>query len=306
MDHYPRQSHPYNYLDEGTLQPIKDEVIHYLDERPDLREVAKSTNFIEQFGRSAEDIYSSPNIPYEHNDYSYLNPSNDEYVDDNQYNTTKKDYKSRSGDDKKGLRVFSRRVCEKLKERGETTYKAVASDLIFESQINQEEVEERNVRRRVYDAINVLIAMNIIEKKPDKKIKWIGLPSKDANSDLLKEKEIIEHRISQKRELLDELKLKHSLYSSLIERNKQKSKDNNQNEENTQKITLPFILIHTNTTGDVNCTFQDDLTKYIFRFSQPFTLSDDSDILNMMPLGRNKRSATSSPNAHTPKKRFIT
>lgn len=199
--------------------------------------------------------------------------------------------------------MFSRRVCEKLKEHGETTYKAVASDLILESQINQEEVEERNVRRRVYDAINVLIAMNIIEKKPDKKIKWIGLPSKDSTNDLLKEKQLIDDRIQEKKEILEELKLKHELYSKLIERNKEKSLEERQAEESEQKITLPFILIHTSTAGEVNCTFQDDLTKYIFRFSHPFTLSDDSDILKMIPLNK-KRSLPSSPEGHTPKKRF--
>jgi hypothetical protein len=35
--------------------------------------------------------------------------------------------------------------------------------------------EQKNIRRRVYDAINVLLAMNIIAK--DKKdIRWVGFP----------------------------------------------------------------------------------------------------------------------------------
>lgn len=34
----------------------------------------------------------------------------------------------------------------------------------------------KNIRRRVYDALNVLMAMNIISKEK-KEIKWIGLPS---------------------------------------------------------------------------------------------------------------------------------
>lgn len=35
--------------------------------------------------------------------------------------------------------------------------------------------EQKNIRRRVYDAINVLLAMNIIVK--DKKdIRWVGFP----------------------------------------------------------------------------------------------------------------------------------
>jgi hypothetical protein len=35
--------------------------------------------------------------------------------------------------------------------------------------------DQKNVRRRVYDALNVLMAMNIIHKE-NKEIKWIGLP----------------------------------------------------------------------------------------------------------------------------------
>lgn len=144
--------------------------------------------------------------------------------------------------------------------------------------------------------------MNIIEKKPDKKIKWIGLPSKDSNIDLQKEKQLVENRIQEKKEILEELKLKHALYSKLIERNKQKSIEERQNEEPEQKITLPFILIHTNKGGEVNCTFQDDLTKYIFRFSHPFTLSDDSDILKMIPLNKNKKRPPPSPQEYITKR----
>lgn len=40
----------------------------------------------------------------------------------------------------------------------------------------QQQYDEKNIRRRVYDALNVLMAMNIIFK--DKKdIQWKGLPS---------------------------------------------------------------------------------------------------------------------------------
>lgn len=50
----PRQTHLYNYLDESAIQPIKDEALQMIDENPGLREVAISTNFIEQFGRTSE------------------------------------------------------------------------------------------------------------------------------------------------------------------------------------------------------------------------------------------------------------
>ena len=39
--------------------------------------------------------------------------------------------------------------------------------------------DQKNIRRRVYDALNVLMAMNIISKEK-KEIKWIGLPANSA------------------------------------------------------------------------------------------------------------------------------
>jgi hypothetical protein len=36
--------------------------------------------------------------------------------------------------------------------------------------------DEKNIRRRVYDALNVLMAMDIISKER-KEIRWKGLPS---------------------------------------------------------------------------------------------------------------------------------
>lgn len=40
----------------------------------------------------------------------------------------------------------------------------------------QQQYEEKNIRRRVYDALNVLMAMDIISKEK-KEIQWKGLPS---------------------------------------------------------------------------------------------------------------------------------
>jgi len=41
--------------------------------------------------------------------------------------------------------------------------------------IGRKAYDEKNIRRRVYDALNVLMAMGIISKDK-KEITWIGLP----------------------------------------------------------------------------------------------------------------------------------
>ena len=49
----------------------------------------------------------------------------------------------------------------------------------------------KNIRRRVYDALNVLMAMNIISKdKRKKEIKWIGLP----NNSLIEQQHLEEQK----------------------------------------------------------------------------------------------------------------
>lgn len=84
----------------------------------------------------------------------------------------------------RGLRHFSMKVCEKVKEKVTTTYNEVADDLVREFTEQQNSVnspaadqyDQKNIRRRVYDALNVLMAMNIISKEK-KEIRWIGLPT---------------------------------------------------------------------------------------------------------------------------------
>lgn len=83
----------------------------------------------------------------------------------------------------KGLRHFSMKVCEKVKEKGKTTYNEVADELVTEEvqgqPIDPANYDQKNIRRRVYDALNVLMAMNIISKDK-KEIRWIGLPTNSA------------------------------------------------------------------------------------------------------------------------------
>ncbi|KAL7552773.1 hypothetical protein ACHAWF_016025 [Thalassiosira exigua] len=101
----------------------------------------------------------------------------------------------------RGLRHFSMKVCEKVEEKGTTTYNEVADELVRELKQAEEAInaaaaargevpikkkrkssgktkknhDDKNIRRRVYDALNVLMAMDIITKDK-KEITWRGLP----------------------------------------------------------------------------------------------------------------------------------
>lgn len=99
------------------------------------------------------------------------------------YSCSKRPRKNEKGS--KGLRHFSMKVCEKVERKGVTTYNEVADELVSEFtdpryvQSEQAQYDQKNIRRRVYDALNVLMAMNIISKEK-KEIKWIGLPTNSA------------------------------------------------------------------------------------------------------------------------------
>ncbi|KAE8671638.1 Transcription factor-like protein DPA [Hibiscus syriacus] len=77
-----------------------------------------------------------------------------------------------------GLRQFS---VMKLESKGSTTYAEVADEITEEFATAQthaagslDEFHEKNVRRRVYDALNVLMATDIITREK-KEIRWKGI-----------------------------------------------------------------------------------------------------------------------------------
>lgn len=144
-------------------------------------------------------------------------------------------------------------------------------------------VDSKNIRRRVYDALNVLMAMNIIEKEK-KEIRWRGLPNSDSHNDILKLEQEIQQRqerMQKKKEYLQELEMQRMLYTNLIDRN---SHMNPGNEE--EKIYLPFIVIHTKKDTSIECEMSEDRKEYFFDFSLPFSIYDDNEILKRMGLAQ--------------------
>ncbi|KAH9734979.1 transcription factor-like protein DPB [Citrus sinensis] len=71
---------------------------------------------------------------------------------------------------------------------------------------DQQQYDEKNIRRRVYDALNVLMAMDIISKDK-KEIQWKGLPRTSLNDieELKAERLGLRNRIEKKTAYLQEL-----------------------------------------------------------------------------------------------------
>lgn len=85
--------------------------------------------------------------------------------------------------------------------------------------------DEKNIRRRVYDALNVLMAMDIISKEK-KQITWKGLPS-SAHHDLdvlQRERRGRLEEVRRKQECLQELLVQNICFSNLVRRNEERKR----------------------------------------------------------------------------------
>jgi transcription factor Dp-1 len=184
----------------------------------------------------------------------------------------------------RGLRHFSMMVCKKVEEKGTTTYNEVADELVSKviEERRKEEPEgkfdEKNIRRRVYDALNVLMAMDIISKEK-KEITWKGLPT-SANRDLEsldQEREFRRQQVDRKREALRELLVQQVCFRNLVEHNYQRGMSE-------EKIPLPFIVVNTHNSAVIQCDMSRDRTDVMFDFSMPFEINDDNTILKKMGM----------------------
>lgn len=156
-----------------------------------------------------------------------------------------------------------------------------------------EPFDQKNIRRRVYDALNVLMAMNIISKEK-KEIRWIGLPTNAAQecTDLENEKAKRMERIAVKKQQLRDLLLQQIAFKNLVQRNKQVVPPPASN----AIISLPFIVVNTDKKTVIDCSISNDKTEYLFNFDSTFEIHDDIEVLKRMGLahGLEKTDNTSS------------
>mmetsp|Transcript_47602 Transcript_47602/g.115923 ORF Transcript_47602/g.115923 Transcript_47602/m.115923 type:complete len:514 (+) Transcript_47602:282-1823(+) len=198
----------------------------------------------------------------------------------------------------KGLREFSLRVCRQVEAKMVTTYNEVADELVKEFKNDDPAGDEKNIRRRAYDALNVLTAMDIISK--DKKdIQWKGFPNLSADGqpegerrtfsssggDSEKERlrqEIADKQkeVSQKETQLEDLSLQYLSLLQLLQRNAADTSE----AANKHRIYLPFVLVSTDYDNTIECDISNDKQTAQFNFTKPFELHDDRETLNMMEM----------------------
>ncbi|CAK9177756.1 unnamed protein product [Ilex paraguariensis] len=187
-----------------------------------------------------------------------------------------------------GLRQFSIIVCKKVENKGRTTYSEVADEIIAEyttiqsnSAVSLDEFDEKNIRRRVYDALNVLMALDIITRDR-KEIRWRGLPNtsvKDMEEIKALRAELI-RKIGKKAAYLNDLEEQIAGLQNLMLRNQQLLASG---KAPSQGFSLPFILVEASPHATVEIEISEDMRLVHFDFSStPFRLHDDAYILKLM------------------------
>ncbi|KAJ8899844.1 hypothetical protein K2173_019547 [Erythroxylum novogranatense] len=234
----------------------------------------------------------SPNAtPASDSTFPRLNHADDATTQDAAGSKKKRRGQRAVGADKtgRGLRQFSMKVCEKVESKGTTTYNEVADELVAEfadptnsiSSPDQQQYDEKNIRRRVYDALNVLMALDIISKDK-KEIQWKGLPRTSLSDieELKAERLGLRNRIEKKAAYLQELEEQFIGLQNLIQRNEQLYKSEN---APSGAVSLPFILVQTRPHATVEVEISEDMQLVHFDFnSTPFELHDDNYVLKAM------------------------
>nr|CAG4711712.1 unnamed protein product [Naegleria fowleri] len=202
---------------------------------------------------------------------------------------------STSGRGARGLRHFSMKVCELVQRKKTTTINDVADELVqAELQGDDSKSDDKNIRRRVYDALNVLMALNIISKDK-KEIKWKGLPvdsqkeCEALNQIKLQRMEIIAKKTQQ----LQELEKQHRSLSNLCQRN------SSSNYLESKRIELPFIIVHTSKSTQIECEMDENRSEVFFNFDKPFEIHDDNEILYRLGLDQSSNSMMTESGAAT-------
>ena len=200
---------------------------------------------------------------------------------------------------KSSMRNFSKMVCQKLEEVSITTYNEISENLIQEFSFIDSRTDHKNIRRRVYDVLNVLHSMGIIEKDK-RQIRWIGYPTEITNNTdkYENEKIAIKRRVQEKKKALQISLQRFVALHRLIQRNKAAEYSQSLNDPSnysrnsvapispSDMLLLPFLLISAPKDCKIDCEMLEDRTQYFFEFNMPFAIHEDMEVLRMLGLDK--------------------
>lgn len=183
---------------------------------------------------------------------------------------------------KRGLRHFAVRVCEVVRARGAlaATYAEVADELVAELG-----TDDKNVRRRVYDSLNVLLAVGIVERC-GKAVRWRGRElGLVATKTLRAQVESTRATLARKHRFLARTRAQCDHLAALVARNRTTSTNTSAgggaSESANARLRLrpPFLVLSTAQDATISAAVDADARDVTFSLDRDFTLLDDREVL---------------------------
>ena len=224
---------------------------------------------------SIDNIFPSQEIPIQNNNKIYLN------LDEGSVNIYQETAKH-------SLIGISKLVFEYLKNVTYTTGNEVTEHIKNKLQLKKKcQINQKNIQRRVYDAINVMCAVGLIHKNKQKiqflnknlKEKEINNSSDDSNSSNSNEQKIklklIELEEKRKKLVKNYLTMKfYEKYYLMNEKNPQRKLEN--------KIEFPFDIIKYDNSSPIKITSSEDLSRYLLLSNSEFIHMTPYDIIKKL------------------------
>jgi len=224
---------------------------------------------------SIDNIFPSEEIPIQNNNKIYLN------LDEGSVNIYQETAKH-------SLIGISKLVFEYLKNVTYTTGNEVTEHIKNKLQLKKKcQINQKNIQRRVYDAINVMCAVGLIHKNKQKiqflnknlKEKEINNSSDDSNSSNSNEQKIklklIELEEKRKKLVKNYLTMKfYEKFNLMNEKNPQRKLEN--------KIEFPFDIIKYDNSSPIKITSSEDLSRYLLLSNSEFIHMTPYDIIKKL------------------------
>lgn len=202
-----------------------------------------------------------------------------------------------------GLKHFTLRLAEIIEKSRTTTYSDLADTLLADLNTAEVQAEEKNVRRRVYDALNVLEAIGCVQKG-SKLIEWIGWPSElnragtglvtgeTAVARMFAKRDDMLRRLTSRIERSQEQAVKLLCLCNLIKRNKDAILPLLVNAQRRgfdapNPFPVPFMMVLAPESAKTDVYISEDArhAEIVFNDGVRYDVYDDCGVLQLMGLG---------------------
>lgn len=202
----------------------------------------------------------------------------------------------------KNLRTISLSLVAKVRGRAAVTSAEVANELAKEAvaevaaagggAVTDGDLTavEKNIRRRLYDSLKVLVSVGVIRREGSgggKVLRWVGVGHlvpeavRGAGGGGGGERAAVEEaraRVGEKRRVLNGLLEQEACLKMLYDRNLRRAGAGGGSEDEG-RIQLPFVLVRTPEETEIKLESTDDARRIFFDFSAYFQVVNDSVIL---------------------------